>query len=413
MAAKTVITTDHFNTYTIDTPDTNLVLEESYIFYDQDGDALVQDPSVTGSRITIKGYVESDDDNGAGIRLDGGDSVLTIARTASIIGYDGIRILGESQSVSNSGTIAVTLMGIRGTASDMHIVNRGAISANWGIFVEADGALIENDGRIQAQHGICIDGDGAVVKLGKDSFVTTSTAAIENGNQTGEHYKLVNEGTISAANKHAFLGYDGDDVIINRGTIRGNIALGEGDDVFDTAHGNFSGGYIGGNAGDDTYILKKANVLIDEYVGEGTDTVRSTVTFSFSSNKLAGFELDNLRLIGRKNIDATGNEFANSIVGNSGANRIDGRVGADVLAGGAGNDVFLFSNGYGSDRVVDFGKGDDRVDLSGLTEVTGFGDLMQHHVVQAGADLKIVAGSDTLVLEDVRKSDLHVDDFVF
>ena len=60
----------------------------------------------------------------------------------------------------------------------------------------------------------------------------------------------------------------------------------------------------------------------------------------------------------------------NQLVGDVGNQRLNGLggddilvgyAGADILDGGAGNDVFSFAPGVGSDRITDFGTGDDRL----------------------------------------------------
>jgi Ca2+-binding RTX toxin-like protein len=41
-----------------------------------------------------------------------------------------------------------------------------------------------------------------------------------------------------------------------------------------------------------------------------------------------------------------------------------------VLVGGAGADVFQFARGAGSDRIVDFARGIDKLDVSSATTMT-------------------------------------------
>ncbi|MDA8254092.1 MAG: hypothetical protein M0Z99_00375 [Betaproteobacteria bacterium] len=93
-----------------------------------------------------------------------------------------------------------------------------------------------------------------------------------------------------------------------------------------------------GGAGDDTYIVDNAGDTVTEAALEGADTVFASVSHALSAN------VENLTLTGSADIDATGNELANTLVGNSGRNILDGGAGADAMAGGAGNDDYIVDN---------------------------------------------------------------------
>jgi Ca2+-binding RTX toxin-like protein len=102
----------------------------------------------------------------------------------------------------------------------------------------------------------------------------------------------------------------------------------------------------------DTYFVDNVMDFVVENVGEGTDVVLSTVSFSLLAR---GANVEALVLQGGANIDGTGNAIANSIFGNSGDNVLDGGALADTLMGNAGNDTFKFQMGQGNgDTVVDF-----------------------------------------------------------
>jgi Ca2+-binding RTX toxin-like protein len=134
----------------------------------------------------------------------------------------------------------------------------------------------------------------------------------------------------------------------------------EGADVL--AHNVLEGG-----TGDDTYIVYAASDQVIENSGEGTDLVRSSVSYALGDN------IENLTLTGIEAINGTGNAAANIITGNSAANVITGGGGGDTLTGGAGVDRFTFTDISDSapgaaDRITDFNakKGGDKIDLSAI-----------------------------------------------
>jgi Ca2+-binding RTX toxin-like protein len=225
---------------------------------------------------------------------------------------------------------------------------------------------------------------------------------------------------------------EGDDTLVNRGTISGGaITLGDGNDVYDGRGGELGAGVLlEGDSGDDTFILDK-KIEVYENVGGGTDTIKATISMSLSSGQLIGQEIENLTLLGHKNINGTGNGLDNMLLGNSGDNklagmdgtdtimgragndRLDGGLGADMLTGGQGSDTFIFKTGYGHDTVTDFQNGHDHIDLSGWAAIKDFQDLEAHHLSVSGNDLVITAGADTLTIEHMAKAQLDASDFVF
>ncbi len=93
-----------------------------------------------------------------------------------------------------------------------------------------------------------------------------------------------------------------------------------------------------GGAGNDTYVVDHASDTVTELAVQGTDTVRSFVSWTLGAN------LENLTLLGTTAINGTGNAQGNVLVGNTAAN---------TLSGGAGNDTYLMGRGYGADTLVD------------------------------------------------------------
>ncbi|HMV04935.1 MAG TPA: cadherin-like domain-containing protein [Accumulibacter sp.] len=93
-----------------------------------------------------------------------------------------------------------------------------------------------------------------------------------------------------------------------------------------------------GGSGDDTYRVDHALDSVTENAQEGSDTVFANVSHTLSAH------VENLTLTGSADLDATGNELANTLIGNSGRNLLNGATGADSMAGGAGNDDYFVDN---------------------------------------------------------------------
>lgn len=123
-----------------------------------------------------------------------------------------------------------------------------------------------------------------------------------------------------------------------------NAVGGSGDDVL---RGNEAVNELNGRDGDDTYYVQQnGDTIIDS---SGTDTVNSTVSFTLAAN------LEKCVLIGGAAINATGNQFANTLTGNGAANQLDGGGGADRMIGNKGNDTYIVNQRQ--DRVVESANG--------------------------------------------------------
>ncbi|ESQ76486.1 calcium-binding protein, partial [Asticcacaulis sp. AC402] len=106
---------------------------------------------------------------------------------------------------------------------------------------------------------------------------------------------------------------------------------------------------LAGGFGNDTYIVQNTGDKVVEDSGQGTDTIKASVTYS-----LTGRYAETLELTGSANIDASGNSLVNTLIGNDGNNVLNGLGGNDTLTGGEGADIFLFQTGSRADRVDDF-----------------------------------------------------------
>lgn len=236
-----------------------------------------------------------------------------------------------------------------------------------------------------------------------------------------ENLTLIGSGHINAT------GNSGDNTITG-GSGRNRIDGGTGADT------------MAGGAGDDTYVVDNLSDTVTENALEGTDLVESSVSFTLSSN------VENLRLAGTSDLNATGSSDNNFIRGNSGINTlsgmagddiifgfggndsidggtgadslfgdagddtINGGLGNDILRGGAGRDTFIFSSGFGDDTINDFTTNFDQIDIqaSGITDFT----TLMSGTTDVGGNAVITIGSDTITITGVLKAALSQTDFV-
>lgn len=181
-----------------------------------------------------------------------------------------------------------------------------------------------------------------------------------------------------------------------------------GTDQADLIDGKGGVDTLSGGYGDDTYIVSVAGTQVVEGLGQGIDTVKSSVSFALGANT------ENLVLTGAANINGTGNDRANIITGNAGNNVITGGLGSDVLTGGGGNDTFVIAKGDGSDVLTDFSAGVGAGDVVKLTGFwfNSFADV-KSVMSEVGNDVFLKLDDlETLVFRNHHISDFAADDFL-
>jgi hypothetical protein len=147
-----------------------------------------------------------------------------------------------------------------------------------------------------------------------------------------------------------------DDAEIIVGSSVGDVVSAFGGDDRLTGGGGVD--TLRGGAGNDLYIVDTTGEAI-EAAGAGTDSVKSSVTYTLGAN------LEKLTLTGVLDIDGTGNTLANTIVGNNGVNTLKGGTGNDIISGLGGADVI--NGGAGAD-VMTGGGGFDTFDFNLATD---------------------------------------------
>lgn len=173
---------------------------------------------------------------------------------------------------------------------------------------------------------------------------------------------------------------------------------GSGADILDGGSGVDT---MTGGSGNDTYIVDNSGELVVsgkaakgfgggavfdqvwlgdkviEQANQGTDTVKSWISYSLGAN------VENLELLGTAAINGSGNGLDNNLLGNSAANMLiggggddilNGAGGVDTMKGGSGNDLYFVDNSgelvlanarVGDVVVGEFWLGDKVVETAG------------------------------------------------
>ncbi len=122
-----------------------------------------------------------------------------------------------------------------------------------------------------------------------------------------------------------------------------------GNDGDNVLNGGVGADTMAGGLGNDTYVVDNAGDTVSENAGQGSDLVRSSLTFTL------GDFVENLVLTGSTAVNATGNSLNNVITGNNAANIIDAGAGADAMSGLGGNDTYYVDDT--GDTVIEAGGG--------------------------------------------------------
>ena len=238
----------------------------------------------------------------------------------------------------------------------------------------------------------------------KDVFGEPLVITLPNGQQS---LVAMDMELVGGAGNDTVTGGEGDDVL--QGGV-GNDALagGLGNDTLDGGAGT---DVMVGGLGDDVYRVDSANDGGTELVGEGTDTIETTLTtYSLAPN--ARVNIENLSFAGAGNFNGTGNALNNVITGGEGNDSLNGGAGADTMVGGLGNDSYTVDNagdvvveadGEGTDTVnasVSYTLGDfvENLTLTGNGNINGTGNGQANTITGNGAAnvLSGGAGIDTL-----------------
>ncbi len=322
-------------------------------------------------------------DRGGGIYNNGGQVTITNSLIENNFGnlggglYNngGTVIVNNSTFARNNSNVGGGLMNDNGTVT----FNNSTLSNNQA--TDTVSGAINNKGTVL---GAIVTLNASTVSGGVYGNTLNSGLLVITGTNSGETIQgSRGVDQISGSGGNDLLqGYQGNDTLIG-GDGNDVVNGGDNNDLLQGGAGNDRLGGLGGTdrmeggTGNDTYTVNNAAATLIEAAGEGTDTVRSQISWSLGSN------FENLVLLGTGNLNGVGNSSINSLTGNSGDNALDGQSGNDqligndgddVLIGGAGTDTVTGGNGNdrfvfnavdeGGDRITDFVTGNDKIQIS-------------------------------------------------
>ncbi|WP_299401849.1 hypothetical protein [uncultured Roseobacter sp.] len=225
-------------------------------------------------------------------------------------------------------------------------------------------------------------------------------------------------------------GDGGDDVIIG-GKGDDRLFGGTGSDIFVFEDVDGDDDVVGFNATNDAEKIDLTGVsniedfadLCDNHMRQdGSDVVIDTGSGQITLHSVNIEDLDEADFIlsfnairGTEGDDTlTGTDGADAIRGLAGDDVINGGKGDDLMRGGLGSDEFTFKDGDGVDEIRRFDATDngEKIDLTGVSAITDFTDLVQNRMTQVGDDVVVDLGDGNSVkLTGVDIDDLDVADF--
>jgi len=215
-----------------------------------------------------------------------------------------------------------------------------------------------------------------------------------------------------SGNDLIFAGGGSDRVYAGKGD---DIAYGEsGNDLLSMSSGNDS---LYGEDGNDRLYGSSGSNLLDGGAS------RDIIVGGNGNDTILGGEGNDWLIAGSGDDSVFGGEGSDRLYGSNGANVLDGGTGNDTIIGGSGDetisggdgndqmfgnggaDIFVLEDGFGNDRINYFRADADMIDLSAVTEIVDYDDLIANHITQSGEDNTLITVGDNTVLVD----DLSID----
>ncbi len=197
---------------------------------------------------------------------------------------------------------------------------------------------------------------------------------------------------------------------------------------------------LNGGDGDDIFLVGLGDGPDDFFGGSGTDTIAAidpgtVISFAHGFGAANSIELitnDDPTAVpeftiitgtsGQNTIDVSdqstphqleGLAGDDTLIGGSAGDIIIGGTGRDDMRGNGGSDRFVLANGSGTDTIRDFTPGTDLIDVSGVSGVTTFSQVLAGARERAGITTINLPNGVSIKLVGVSIASLSASDFVF
>ncbi|MFB9224975.1 hypothetical protein [Paracoccus cavernae] len=368
--------------------------------------------------------------NGAANNLQGGGGADTLigglgadtlnggagADTADFSGAVAVRVDLNRTAAQNTGHGMDVLIGIENvTGGNNHDVLIGNGVANLLAGGAGNDTLTGGAGNDTLDGGAgndVLDGGAGIdtVRFSGNGAVTVNLN-LGTAQNTGQGIdRLVGiEGVLGGGGNDRITGNAGANIL---GGGAGNDRLdgGAGNDTLDGGLGN---DVIDGGAGVDTIIFNTTGnvavnlgVTVAQATGQGQDIIRNieNATGGSGNDRLSGSGGANILQGGAGNDTLNGGAGNDVLSGGAGNDRLIGGTGNDTLGGGAGNDTFYFDANSGSDRLQDYNRNDDTIEIRWAGH-----DIFDLNLNYSGGNTIIRFGSTVITANGY----LYVSDFDF
>jgi len=281
--------------------------------------------------------------------------------------------------------------------------SNGQDGDGWGIYQQAynaDGSVRGVEVRVNSYTADSQDYP-QITALADGGWVVVWGSDGQDGSGLGVYQRVFHFGNSGTAGDDYLIGFD----------VAETLSGGAGNDTMagnggnDTLNGGTGADTMSGGAGNDFFYVDTAGDVTIENAGEGSDTVRSYISWTLGAN------VERLELQGSGNLNGTGNALNNTLVGNAGNNLLNGGAGNDTMAGGTGDDIYIVASagdvttenaGEGADTVRSYinwtlGANLERLELLG-SAADGDGNGLNNSIVGNAANntLRGFGGDDLL-----------------
>lgn len=328
-------------------------------------------------------------------------NLVVVAPTGSVVTDTAIAASGSNASLRDYGFLSGTVNAIFFGRTDQVGSDTGEhvfVGTTGVLDGDTYGALVYGGGGAITNHGQIFGGSAGIeitAQAGVSATVISNFGAIDSalaGIEATGPVSLVNFGSITGST-YALALNDGNDTVVNHGTLVGRVYTGGGDDVFDNRGGTVKGAIYLGD-GNDTFIAGADDVTVDGGIGT------NTIDFSHAQGALVlalDGSLDAAGWAAGDTITGFGNvtgaaHFANTLVGDANANVLIGGSKADTLYGGGADSLGPGDALYG-------GGGPDQLWATGTAGLYGGAGADTLHVGAGHGFLSGGAGADKFVFD--------------